>query len=191
MSVTLRRHYSAAEVTWLWFRRGGLLDQYLGEDLKPWPCLGQKKFLKYIPCFAHHRQSSYPVPVRTLFALIQFLKFFGMCSRFRLWVIYQLLPIKSKYAVEKLQSYSRVDCEKPVVPNLNRSEYFELGHSDRFYHARAVRDFSTFMTKSCKSCPFYIKVINSSVLLHTSLAVLFSESVKSKVLQRLTQHSDA
>lgn len=25
------------------------------------PCLGHWKFLKYIPCFGHHRQSSYPV----------------------------------------------------------------------------------------------------------------------------------
>ena len=100
------------------------------------------------------------------------------------------MPIKSKYAVEKLQSSSRVDCEKPVaVPNVNRSEYFELGHSDRFYHARAVRDLSTFMTKSYETCPLYFKVTNAGILLHTSLAVLFSESVKSKVLQRLTQHS--
>ena len=101
------------------------------------------------------------------------------------------MPIKSKYVVKKLQSYSRVDCEKPAVPNVNRSEYSELGHSDRFYHVRAVRVLSTFITKPDETCPFYIKVTNSSILLHTSLAVLFSESVKSKVFHRLTQHSHA
>lgn len=69
--------------------------------------------------------------------------------------------------------------------NVNRSEYFELGHSDRFYHARAVRDLSTFVTKSYETCPFYIKVTNSSILLHTSLAVLFCVAKTHATLTRV------
>ena len=64
--------------------------------------------------------------------------------------------------------------------NVNRSEYFELGHSDRFYHIRAVRDLSTFVTKSYENCPFYIKVTNSSILLHTSLAGRFRRALNQK-----------
>lgn len=138
------------------------------------PCVGQRLGTKTISCPESYTRIG---RIRENPSALWFPKFFGICSRFRLWVIYQLLPIKSKYVVEKLQSYSRVDCEKPVV--------------DRFYHARAVRDLSTFITKSYETCPFYVKLTKSSILLHTSLAVLFSESVKSKVLQRLTQHSYA
>ena len=64
--------------------------------------------------------------------------------------------------------------------NVNRSEYFELGHSDRFYHTRAVRDLSTFVTKSYETCPVYIKVTNSSILLHTSLAGCFRKALNQK-----------
>ena len=86
-----------------------------------------------------------------------------------------------------LKNYSPIQeltAKNPVVSRQTSTEVntFELGHSDRFYHARAVRDLSTFVTKSYETCPFYIKVTNSNILLHTSLAVLFSESVKSKVL---------
>ena len=31
------------------------------QGLKPCPCLGQKKFLKYIPCFGQSPQFYYPV----------------------------------------------------------------------------------------------------------------------------------
>ena len=60
--------------------------------------------------------------IREYSPALWFPKFFGICSRFRLWVIYQLLPIKSKYVVEKLQSYSRADCEKPVVSRQTSTE---------------------------------------------------------------------